>query len=81
MPGEPGSSILARRKVVGDHKKFVMFPGLDDMSMELFFYSRAFDVMIQVEFCDLFAKCPAGHIWVYCCGCQKLFWGSHRASK
>ena len=81
LPGEPGNSIFARTKDVGDDKPLYMFPMLDAMNMELFYHSRMFGQTINVEFCDVLGKCPAGHIWLYCCWCQKFVWGSHRESK
>ena len=81
LPGEPGNSLFARTKDPADTRPLYMFPKLDELNLELFFHSRMFGQTIKLEFCDVLGKCPAGHIWIYCCWCQKFVWGSHRESK
>ena len=88
LPNLGGNSILLRRKFSADLDKhpLVLFPNLNEMGLELWFYSTWGGEAIQLLDCDSFKKCPMEQMWPFCSWCRKFILptdgpGAHRQSK
>jgi hypothetical protein len=84
LPLLGGNYVMLRREAV--HEELVLFPRLNSMRLELWFYSTWYNDSIRLRQADGLKPCPQSQIWPYCSWCRKFHLphegtGSHRSSK
>ena len=97
VPGVPGTSIMLKetrgppgveplapdsslKRALG----MLSWPLLTALNIGVRFKSVSFNVEHDLEFFDVLAWCPAGHVWIFCAWCGNFHFpcvGGHRESR
>ena len=86
LPLLGGNYVMLRREPDHAHEELILFPRLNSLRLELWFYSTWYQGCIRLIQADGFKPCPMQQIWPFCAWCRKFHLphegpGSHRNSK